>query len=120
MLHIATFVILCEDYMGIEPHFDLWDYLFRALLKQGSNVEATVWVSVDIFARFGPGVDPYFCFSMSYPPVGWQKVWFFFRNDVDTPLPMFTGSRPVPQPKWGMVSLSNPCVTASSGCYEAG
>jgi hypothetical protein len=38
---------------------------------------------------------------MSDLPVGWQKVWFFLRNDADAPLPMFTGNHPVPQPKWG-------------------
>jgi hypothetical protein len=32
---------------------------------------------------------------------GWRKVWFFLRNNADTPLPMFTGSRPVPQLNWG-------------------
>jgi hypothetical protein len=36
---------------------------------------------------------------MSNPLVGWRKVWFFLRND--TPLLTFTGSCPVPQPKWG-------------------
>jgi hypothetical protein len=66
--------------MGIEPHFNLWNY---------------------IFVRSRPGVDPYFCFSMSAPPVGWRKVWFFLRNDADVLLPLFTGSCPVSQPKWG-------------------
>jgi hypothetical protein len=31
-LHRATFMTLCEAYMGIEPHFDLWNYFFRARL----------------------------------------------------------------------------------------
>jgi hypothetical protein len=35
------------------------------------------------------------------PPDGWWKVWFFPRNDTDAPLPVFTGSRPIPQPNWG-------------------
>jgi hypothetical protein len=33
---------------------------------------------------------------MSDPPVGWQKVWFFLRNDTDVPLPMVTSSRRSP------------------------
>jgi hypothetical protein len=49
ILHIPAFVILCETYMGIVPHFDLWNYFFRARLRQGSDVEAAVWGSVDIF-----------------------------------------------------------------------
>jgi hypothetical protein len=33
ILHMAAFVTLCEAYMGIEPHFNLWNYFFRALLQ---------------------------------------------------------------------------------------
>jgi hypothetical protein len=29
---MAAFVTLCEAYMGIEPHFDLWNYFFCAQL----------------------------------------------------------------------------------------
>jgi hypothetical protein len=99
ILHIAVFVTLCEAYMGIEPHFDLWNYFFRAWLWPGSDAEAVVWGSVDIFVRSGSGIDPYFCFPMSDPLIGCRKVWFFLRNDVDAPLPTFTGCRPIPQPK---------------------
>jgi hypothetical protein len=98
---MAAFVTLCKAYMGIEPRFDLWNYFFRARLQQGLDVEAVVLGSVDIFIWSGPGVDPYFCLSMSDPPVGWRKVWFFLRNDATALFPMFTGSWPVPQPKWG-------------------
>jgi hypothetical protein len=35
------------------------------------------------------------------PPVGWWKVWFFLMDDSDAPLPVVTGSHPIPQPKWG-------------------
>jgi hypothetical protein len=38
---------------------------------------------------------------MSDPPIVWQKVWLFLRNDVDALLSVFTGSRRIPQPKWG-------------------
>jgi hypothetical protein len=61
-MHILAFIILCKAYMGIESHFDLWNYFFCARLWQGSNAEAVVWGSVDIFVRSGLGVDPYFYF----------------------------------------------------------
>ena len=33
--HIAAFVALCEGFLGISPHFDLWRYLFAInLLKK--------------------------------------------------------------------------------------
>jgi hypothetical protein len=30
ILHIAAFMTLCEAYMGIEPHIDLWNYFFHS------------------------------------------------------------------------------------------
>jgi hypothetical protein len=87
--------------MGIEPHFDLWNYFFRARLKQGSNAEVAVLGSVDLFVQSESGVDPYFHLSISNSPVRWWKVWFFLRNDADAPLPVVTGSHPTPQHKWG-------------------
>jgi hypothetical protein len=30
--HIAAFVMLCEGYLGIEPHFELWKYFFTVSL----------------------------------------------------------------------------------------
>jgi hypothetical protein len=27
---------MCKAYMGIEPHFNLWNYFFHARLSQGS------------------------------------------------------------------------------------
>jgi hypothetical protein len=32
ILHIVAFVILCEALMGIEPHFDFWNYFFHTRL----------------------------------------------------------------------------------------
>jgi hypothetical protein len=87
--------------MGIEPHFDLWNYFFYARLRPGSDAEAVVWGRVDIFVQSRSGVNPYFRFPLSGPLAGWQKVWFFVRNDIDAPLPVFMGCRPVPQHKWG-------------------
>jgi hypothetical protein len=29
ILYIVAFVTLCEAYMGIDPHFDLWNYFFH-------------------------------------------------------------------------------------------
>jgi hypothetical protein len=49
ILYIAAFMTLCEAYMGIEPHLDLWNYFFHARLRQGLDVEAVVLGSVDLF-----------------------------------------------------------------------
>jgi hypothetical protein len=31
----------------------------------------------------------------------WWKKWFYLRNDVSSPLPMFTDGRPISLPSWG-------------------
>ena len=30
--HMATFVVLCEGFLGISPHFDLWRHFFTVTL----------------------------------------------------------------------------------------
>jgi hypothetical protein len=32
ILHMAAFMTLCEAYIGIEPHFNLWNYFLYARL----------------------------------------------------------------------------------------
>ena len=32
--HIATFVALCEGFLGISPHFNLWRYFFVVTLQK--------------------------------------------------------------------------------------
>jgi hypothetical protein len=62
---MATFMTLCEAYIGIEPYFNMWNYIFHARLRQGLGTEVMTLGSVDIFIRFGCGVDPYFHLPMS-------------------------------------------------------
>jgi hypothetical protein len=101
ILHIATFVTLCKAFMGIDPHFDLWNHFFHVWLAQGTDAEAAVLGAMDIHIKSGYDVDPYFDLPISESVHGRQKMWFFLRNDGTVPLPVFTGNRPIPQPNWG-------------------
>jgi hypothetical protein len=38
LLHIACFITLCEAFLGIDPHWVLWKYLF-CLRPSGSKGE---------------------------------------------------------------------------------
>jgi hypothetical protein len=69
ILHIAAFITLCKANMGIEPHFNLWNY-FQVRLRLDSDVEAVLWGCADIYVRTRQGIDPYFHLSVSIPPVG--------------------------------------------------
>jgi hypothetical protein len=55
---MAAFVTLCEAFIEMEPHSNLWSYFFWARLRQGSDVGAVAMGSVDIMVRSGPKVDP--------------------------------------------------------------
>jgi hypothetical protein len=100
ILHITTFVTLCEAYIGIEPHLNPWNYFFRIRLWSDSDAAAMVWGSVEIYIRTGLGIDPYFYLSVSNPSVGLVKEWFFLRNDAKAPLPVVMVKRPAIQPSW--------------------
>jgi hypothetical protein len=93
-----TFVTLCEAYMGIEPHSDLWNHFFHTQLLPGPGMEVVVLGGMDIYVKSGDRVDPYFHLPTPGSMDGWWKVWFFMRNHANMPLPMFMGSRPIPQP----------------------
>jgi hypothetical protein len=56
---MAAFVTLCEAYMGIEPHFHLWNHFFHTRLRQGPDAETIVLGSVDLLVRSGSIIDPY-------------------------------------------------------------
>jgi hypothetical protein len=98
ILYIATFVPLCEAFMVIELHFDLWNHFFRVQLLRGSGMEVVVLGGVDIHFKSEHGVDPYFDLTMLKSVNGWWKMWLFLWNDADVPLPMLTSNRPIPQP----------------------
>jgi hypothetical protein len=100
ILHIVAFIPLCEAYMGIEPHFDLWNYFFRVRLLSVPDAEAAMLGCVDLCVRSGQGVDLYYRLSVSNLPVGWRRVWFFLQNNTTRPLLEVTGRRPAAQPYW--------------------
>jgi hypothetical protein len=57
ILRIAGFVTMCEAYMGIEPHFNLWNDFFHTRLLQGSGMEAAVLGSELISTSTSPCSD---------------------------------------------------------------
>jgi hypothetical protein len=97
ILHITIFVTLCEAYMGIEPHFDLWNHFFCVRLLPSSGTEAVVFGGVDIYVKYGHGFNPCFHLPMPGSMDGWWKVRFFLRNNADASLPVFTSSLLFPQ-----------------------
>jgi hypothetical protein len=76
ILHIACFITLRESFLGIEPHFLLWKYLFRlrpsvALSKKPELGGVVISVRAE---------SQYLEFSMAASVQGWRKKWFYIKD----------------------------------------
>jgi hypothetical protein len=101
VLHIAIFITLCEAYLGVDPDLNLWKYFFRVHRPQDPKAELMSYGGVVIHVKLGHEVDPNLEIPMPRSMKGWQKRWFFLKNDDFAPLPTFSGGRPVPLTSWG-------------------
>jgi hypothetical protein len=76
ILHIACFITLCESFLGIDPHWILWKFLFR--LRPS--------VSLDKNPELGGAVvsvraeSHYLKFNMAVSVQGWRKKWFYIKD----------------------------------------
>ena len=46
MVHLIVFVTLCECYLDIEPHFNLWRWIFRLNLNKDGD-GSMQWIGAD-------------------------------------------------------------------------
>ena len=87
-----AFVALCEGFLGISPHFDLWRYIFavnlvkRRVRKQ--ELHAPVGCASIHLCNNRAGAYPLIHLSTSNK--GWHLQWFYVKNDAAAPLPAFT------------------------------
>jgi hypothetical protein len=76
ILHIACFITLCESFLGVDPHWTQWKFLFRlrpsVSLSKNPELGGAV-VSVRTEAH-------YLEFSMAASVQGWRKKWFYIKN----------------------------------------
>jgi hypothetical protein len=80
ILHIACFVTLCESFLGIEPHWTLWKFLFRlrpsvSLSKKPELGGAVVSICAEAH---------YLEFSMAASVQGWRKKWFYIKDQKNS------------------------------------
>ena len=91
--HIMAFVALCEGFLGISPHFDLWRHLFAVnLLKKrvGKQHLSVPMGCVGIHLR-NNRVNEYPSMRLSTSNKGWHSHWFYIKDDIAAPLPVFSG-----------------------------
>jgi hypothetical protein len=72
ILHIACFIMLCECFLGIEPHWALWRRIFvtrRPLNYQTGGFSCTVRPEIEYFKLRTPENNP-----------GWRTRWFYTKD----------------------------------------
>jgi hypothetical protein len=89
----AIFVALCEGYLGIAPHWDLWTHLFSAELFASPTGERRVRAAVRaggcILQLRQSRASLYIPAILASSNKGWQRRWFYLRNDGEM-LPPFS------------------------------
>jgi hypothetical protein len=90
----ATFVGVCDRYLGILVNWELWLHLFRAeLFTQPTTEQRTRrtvhagGMSLALRAQFN---DDYIPCTMTTNNAGWERGWFYLRN-AKPGLPPYTG-----------------------------
>jgi hypothetical protein len=89
----AIFVAVCEGYLGIAPHWDLWTHLFFAVLFASPTGERKVHAAVraggcTLLLRQSRA-SLYIPAILASSNKGWQRRWFYLRNDGEL-LPPFS------------------------------
>jgi hypothetical protein len=90
----ATFVGVCEGYLGIPVNWDLWIHLFRAVLYTQPTAEQRTHravraggMSLALLAQYK---DDYIPCTMTTNNAGWERGWIYLRN-AEPGLPPYTG-----------------------------
>jgi hypothetical protein len=81
----ATFVGVCEGFLGIPVNWDLWIHLFRAdlfmLPATEQRTRRAVRASGMSLALRGHRKDDYIPCTMTTNNAGWERGWLYLRND---------------------------------------
>jgi hypothetical protein len=92
--HAATFVGVCEGFLGIPVNWDLWIHLFRGELftlpTSEPRTRRAVCAGGMSLAVRGQRKDDYIPCTMTTNNAGWERGWFYLRND-EPGLPPYTG-----------------------------
>jgi hypothetical protein len=90
----ATFVGVCEGYLGIPVNWDLWVHLFRAELftqpttePRTRRAERAGGMSLALRGKFK---NVYIPCTVTTNNAGWERGWFYLRN-AEPGLPPYTG-----------------------------
>jgi len=94
---VAVFAAVCEGYLGMMPHWELWLHLYRGELFNAPTGTTGARKPVragclNLVLKTGKTDRPreYIPVGFSTNHAGWDSQWFYLRND-DNLLPAYTG-----------------------------
>jgi hypothetical protein len=89
----AIFAVVCEGYLGIAPHWDLWTHLFSVEPFASPTGERRVRMAMRaggcILQLRQARAPQYIPAILASSNKGWQRRWFYLQND-DGRLPSFS------------------------------
>ena len=97
ILHLSIFVHLCEAFLGIQPHWNLFCYLFHLKPQPDSNNPSRIG-GYGLQLNQGQGSE-YLAYSTPTSLSGWKIWWFYIGNHAPT-LPRWTIEAPVKKDCW--------------------
>jgi hypothetical protein len=93
IVQAAIFAAVCEGFLGIDPHWDLWLHLFTAeffaLTTEAKKVCMAVRAGGCTLQLRPRRVQQYIPATLASSNKGWQNRWFYLCND-DGRLPPFS------------------------------
>ena len=78
---------MCEGFLGIGPHFNLWWYFFAVTLlkKREKKQELNMLMGCASIQLRNNWVSKYPPMCLSTSNKGWHSHWFYIKNDVAAP-----------------------------------
>ena len=96
-VHISIFVHLCEAFLGIKPHFELFRFFFH-LKPQPDSYVLDVVGGAGLQLRQGKHRE-YISYSLSNKVIEWKPKWFYVENQSGC-FPPITLGPPIQWPEW--------------------
>jgi len=98
ILLVATFIHLCEAFVGIEPHFDLFCYLI-CLRKKGAIGSSKIAGGVHLNFRDGMK-NRYLSCPWNTSLTEWYNRWFYIREEPGSTMLCDVGYIPEKKTSW--------------------
>ena len=93
VLHVADFVTVSKAFLGMEPHVDLFWWIFTGRALSEGKPPKNVPVGGFALQRKLSAGGSYPTYIPYDSNRGWHGEWFYIRNPVEAPFPAFTVGR---------------------------